>query len=299
MFGYKSGADYWLRVLDLDQNLKLYHVVSGTKTLIGSQSKTVTAGSAQDLNEGTLRCYTYGPWQDFSANGYPSGRVGLYSTVANSSFEFFKVSPDTQVRDMLGRWKNHAVHANAAYSATMIDKANSRLGFYFDWLGAQPQLIKNLHLKKFQATFAIARGTQSYVNFLFNATDQNDYDEIRLYHTDASAVPQGWEVEEGVTESQVDKPKGSGVIPFPTGRDRFPGMATRAKSFTEASTADYADCADGKSYSRFLSYPRYPRLRGCSLLLPPCSSPVSDIRTEPRVLRTERSWRYPDLSPQS
>lgn len=64
------------------------------------------------------RGHGYYPLYSF-ADGYPSGRVGLYSTVANTTFDYILAGAKTQVKDMLGRWMNDAMKGKFSSTGTI------------------------------------------------------------------------------------------------------------------------------------------------------------------------------------
>lgn len=116
VFGYKSANDYWLAVLDLDQNHKLYRVINGARILVASQSASVGAGSTESYYF-TPNTRSFADYPDASlTDGYPSGRVGLYTNVAGTRFESISLYSDAFPTDVGGRWINfHQVHvANQA-----------------------------------------------------------------------------------------------------------------------------------------------------------------------------------------
>ena len=59
------------------------------------------------------------------------------------------------------------------------------------------------HMQKFQATFAVRSQYDGAACFLFNGTDHNDYDLIRVHFTSTSRLPDAAKVENGWVDQNV------------------------------------------------------------------------------------------------
>jgi hypothetical protein len=139
VFGYKSMGDYWLCVEDLAaQQNKIYHVVGGVRTLITASAQSATAGSAFGVGLiGQARWLSSTPLAD----GFPSGRVGLYATVAGVTFDYLTLKHPARANDG-ARW----VSLNNPYIS------EDGLTTWADWTNAlTPTYLKNLTLQKFEA----------------------------------------------------------------------------------------------------------------------------------------------------
>ena len=106
---------------------------------------------------------------------------------------------------LAGRWRGHA-------PSTVINATDDELRLTVDTLGNHlPTLLEGLRVDRFEITFKVNRvtGSDHAMRLIFNATDQNDYDLIELYHRDTQQAPHGWEVIDGayavvVTETSTD-----------------------------------------------------------------------------------------------
>ncbi|MEM9753205.1 MAG: hypothetical protein AAF916_07440 [Planctomycetota bacterium] len=92
VFGYKSPNDYWIGVLKRDpvnsnHKREIYHVVNGQMTLVKSANQT-TIGSyifGSTASKATFANITY-----TFPDGYPSGRVGLFTDTPGYGFDYFR-----------------------------------------------------------------------------------------------------------------------------------------------------------------------------------------------------------------
>ncbi len=208
VFGYKSPSNYWIRVLDYaaDQ-MRIYHVINGVKgSAISSYAMTLTPGTW--YQSWTL---TYNPRRGTLANGWPSGKVGLYSTVVDAEFKGFCVLEEFPPLDSAGRWDTHttswADHTGSAFHAS-----SDRLRVHAaPEASLEPYLLRGARFQRFQATFSSKRwadppGDWSWTQFLFhfNAQDADHYDclAFQLYPTGHNSAPYGYRLHDG-TPSQV------------------------------------------------------------------------------------------------
>jgi hypothetical protein len=281
VFGYKSGADYWLWVGDIATNdTVLYHVVNGTRTSVASNYFGQVHYYGCPLYMSCRRGMFQYELQYATAisGGFPSGRWGVYTTVANTVFTSYQSWDEAQSRDMAGRWTNWS----SSYPGTgsivnnLINASTSQLTF--DGINPSqvtPTLIKNLRLQKFQATFSMARTvtseTPASVNFLFNAGDQDSYDMIDIPHYTSSSYVwpiYGYKVVNGGTETLVSSTFTSSNCPTLTSTStlwvqvQFDGTTLTIKELagTSAPTTS-AWSAAGVCYSS-TSYPNTGGLTG-------------------------------------
>lgn len=170
VFGYKSAGDYWLNVADIAaQQRRVYHVVGGTRTLVQSVAITVTANSPLYLQRfGERRRINLGTVSD----GFPSGRVGLYSNINNARFNYLATYASTDDGRTAGRWINPGIGYISSGSMLLPSSYQS---------GLDPMLLKGVRAGRFEATFQIVQrhitaNPTSAVRLVLNATDADDYD---------------------------------------------------------------------------------------------------------------------------
>ncbi|MCG8508110.1 MAG: hypothetical protein MI741_02675, partial [Rhodospirillales bacterium] len=201
VFGYKSSTDYWLRVIDLGaQKIRVYHVhmVSSTltKELMAEESVSVSAGSAAAGAFASRRfsCDLHPNTYNFD---YPSGRIGLYVTALGGTsnpveFDYILTRTDDRTVDFLGRWDNfnaYSVHDETGSDDHLRMVQNINTGY-------KPTLLKGTRAKAFRMTAKLNRwsGDKAGAAFVFNATDQDDFDAVIIYHWLTSITPSGYEV---------------------------------------------------------------------------------------------------------
>ncbi len=180
VFGYKSINDYWLNVNDLsDGHNYTYHVTEGFKEL-----------EFTDIFADNSFCSDADTWwniggQGAFTDGFPSGRVGLFTNVSGMKFNHVSFWPNASKRDLAGRWDNYKSNVSKSGSAgNGINSANSRLTLAAD---PQPLLLKNLRVQKFQATFSYrvaldGIGDSDEMGFLYDADDDSHSAWLELSH---------------------------------------------------------------------------------------------------------------------
>lgn len=200
VFGYKSPNDYWVKAVDRpNEGVAIYHIVNGAATLIGFEDGDVGQNPLSLQLSGRRGSDAVEPAQNIT-NGFPSGRVGLFSNTADTKFNYFIAHPNETSTDLAGRWINLArkdgSDGNAITSANRLKLNRST---------AQedlPILLDGVRMVQFEATFSVRQPTGSgWFEFVFNATDQADYDLVRLRH--AATAPIGQEVIDGATNQTV------------------------------------------------------------------------------------------------
>ncbi len=191
VFGYKSGADYWLWARDMAGTANIYHVVSGSKNLISTLSYPApTPGVAS--SSGMLNGWGYSynvPSCNFGSSGFPSGRIGLYTTIPNAVFSSFQSVDQADVH-VAGRWWNPGVFSVDATQSKLSLPAG--LGTVYN-----PILLENLRLQKFQATLALTRNSalsSALLGFAFNATDRNSCNYVWISHGSTVTNSIGWSI---------------------------------------------------------------------------------------------------------
>ncbi|QQE14014.1 RHS repeat-associated core domain-containing protein [Planctomycetota bacterium] len=186
VFGYKSADDYWLYVRQYNaaqSYVKLYHVENGVKNTIHSYNTTVTLNSKQFLSTNS-RAHSIKLGRAI-ADGYPAGRVGLYTTQAGVKFDTFLHMDSFTAQDFLGRWAN--------YSLMPLDTDGSKGRVRLSWsYGYQtyPLLMKGSYLDDFETTFSFERKTgDTYTHkmqLIFGAKDINNFKALIFAHNDVS-----------------------------------------------------------------------------------------------------------------
>ncbi len=207
VFGYKASSDYWIDVIDIaDDHEKVYHVINGAK---GSAISSIASGqdvlhthSASFLTSGQSGQVLY----QTLANGFASGQMGLYTTVAGTRFEWVKVFPAHEHSDMAGRWDNYANSNTEDWWFGAIDPSTSRLHTSVYGGAKRPILLKNLNLQNFQATFSFTGESGSpytEVGFVFNAQGPEDYAYLEVPHVPYSTPVTGSQMAKGQLASSV------------------------------------------------------------------------------------------------
>ncbi len=179
VFGYKSGGDYWLQVVDMAGSLKICHVLNGTLTVLATQSITPpTAGTPTGVSFNGGWGYDFAnPAYSFGSAGFPSGKIGLYTTVANTAFSAFSSIDEADVR-VAGRWISQGIFSVSTSQSKLDLAAGAGTGF-------NPILLENLRLGKFQTTFAFTRDSgqsQAYAGLVFNASDRGAFGYLMIWH---------------------------------------------------------------------------------------------------------------------
>ncbi len=110
----------------------------------------------------------------------------------------------------LGRWSGYAKNESGSSTSTVNAVDSSQTPDYLLRLSVDqrlPVLLKGLRYARFQATFSVKRlnstDTNSSVGLVFNATDQDDFDKVRIYHQAAGGLPTGWSINNGGVQATV------------------------------------------------------------------------------------------------
>ena len=141
--------------------------------------------------------------------GFPSGRIGFYTTVAGTAFSAFSSYECAPVR-LNGQWINDsAFSVNTAAGNGLTLPTEPVTGYRLI-------LLENLRLQKFQATFALtcASGTTSAtMELVFDAADRGNYNEVTISHATTVSNPVGYAVTPAASPASVS---GSNPSNIPT-----------------------------------------------------------------------------------
>ena len=182
---------------------RIYHVVDGNRgTAIHTVAATVKVGSSLNNN-----LYTSAKHQALSGllfpTGLPSGRTGLYTNTANASFLTLVSNLSSDPALLTDRWicypsdwGPHFTEINPSTDRLRVDGS--------DEIDLLPTLLHGVRVDRFEAVFSAkwwyAGGNHSHsaFSFIFNATNQDDYDYLLIGLSSANAgAPSGWEVTNG------------------------------------------------------------------------------------------------------
>src|SRR5690606_31989187 len=127
-------------------------------------------------------------------DGFPPGRIGLFSTITGVVFDDFYLWSDADSVDAGNRWINHRLEDN---SGAGWDATDDQLAVYPFNDASKPILLKGVYVDRFSATFAVRRNSnESRIGFVLNATSQDDYDFIRFRHRDTAYPTYGHAIED-------------------------------------------------------------------------------------------------------
>jgi len=203
VFGYTSPGNYWQYVVDATSgNATLYQVVNGTPSIQAGGNVTKN-GNTYDLyfslQAGGIELGGPSGIYSFLA-GAPSGQVGLCSTISGVQFNFAKFAPRGRFADMAGHWHNGLFPAPPTYTSVINALDNASTSLRVD-ASQSPNndavLLKQLRLQKFQVTFSTyfdAPATSGDLRFYFNAQDQDNASQLRLF---SSGVLYGYAMSHG------------------------------------------------------------------------------------------------------
>ncbi len=257
VFGYQSGANYWLRVLDLDaQEVRVYHVLNGAKTLHDAQAYTLAADTDLSVEASSKRQSLWMPSVlGFAAGeGYPAGQVGLFTTVANTQFDDYQLYDDAQYRALGDRWMSFSAAAalNATDDRLELSASPASPG--------SPVLLRSVRTGGFEAVFAVRRvgaGSDHRLAFVFHAQDQDAFNYVTLDHTDTQAAPRGYRVVDGQLASEVAGTRVDANMPSLTAGDvlwvRVRCDGTNLAVRCAASAAGLSSASDAYATSNFPS----------------------------------------------
>jgi RHS repeat-associated protein len=211
VFGYKNPNDYWTYVLDEGANRAyIYHVLNGNKNTHVAE-KEVNFSAGWMFLEAVFRRGTE-DWMDYNfSSGFPSGRVGVYADSTGVQFDYIRIYDDATNAMVAGRWIGDAL--------ATIDSAEGNMNLYANRGNTEnAMLLDGVHVDRFDAAFTVKQqNNNAYstcgVKFIFNATDQDDYDFVQIYHSTAALAPKGYEVIDGSYGSLVTPDSGASTMP--------------------------------------------------------------------------------------
>ncbi len=163
------------------------------------------------------------------ADGFPSGRIGVYSSVAPMRFDSVRLYDPSAFMDLLGRWSGYAKNESGSSTSTINAVDSSQTPDYLLRLSVDqrlPVLLKGLRYTRFQATFSVKRlnstDTNSSVGLVFNATDQDDFDKVRILHQAGVGMPTGWSIDNGGVQALVASTSTDATkVVHPAGTDKL------------------------------------------------------------------------------
>lgn len=157
-------------------------------TVKSSSNTTLNAGNNYTFYVGSGREVINASGLGFSSftNGFPAGRVGLYTEHAGADFDYIHLYPHDKPADLGGRWDRYSSYT---YDSTpgCISLHNTAIGSYYPTL---LRGVKHQADKPWRATFRFRRSSASRnrdgLQFLFNGQDPDQFDAIRVYHQSGS-----------------------------------------------------------------------------------------------------------------
>ncbi len=203
VFGYKSANDYWIDVLDVGAGeRRIYHVVNGDKGApLYAVATTIKVGSGTYTN-----LFTKAKRRAINfltvADGFPSGRTGVYADTNQASFVWFASLSGSRPVALTDRWISYPSDWNSR--VTKIDPVTDRLQLNgFSESNLRPILLRGVCVDRFEAIFSAkwwedgANHDKAYFRFMFHSTDQDDYDYLHCYLRSTPLAPLALEVEDG------------------------------------------------------------------------------------------------------
>jgi len=138
--------------------------------------------------------------------------VGLVSSVNNTMFAWLVAPDDALAADGIGRWD---VFGRALVNPTQFNPL---------WSPGKPDLLKHVRLGAFQADFRITSTAASWLCFVFNAKDQDEYNVALIYYSTTEQVPFFLKVTDGgVWTAATGWSSGSGMPVASLGDDLWGG----------------------------------------------------------------------------
>ncbi|MEM1356261.1 MAG: hypothetical protein AAGH88_15405 [Planctomycetota bacterium] len=203
VFGYQDPHNYWLAVVKyVPGGTSLYEiceVANGTLTVHATQNTTVTPGGYSEAHVGCTQAKVFisGLAHEFT-NGFPAGRIGIYTDTDKVKFHSMSVWPHDEPSDLAGRWDRHS----STYSSTNgIKVTNTDIRRHY------PTFLRGATHpadQPWRATVMFSRTTNARNHddfyFLFNARDHDTYSAVRLHHATTADAGPGREYFDGDTE---------------------------------------------------------------------------------------------------
>jgi len=190
VFGYQDAHNYWISAYKYvpggQSKREICQVVNGVLTVKTSMNITINPGSVTGVHMGSTRRSMQEAGMGYTFDdGYPSGRVGIYTESALVTFDRSTIWPHDKPSDLAGRWDRYSSSDTQSGSLVLINSDTRR---YY------PSLLRGARHeadKPWRATFRFRRSGASRnrdgLRFLFNATDWDTYCSVGLYHQSGSA----------------------------------------------------------------------------------------------------------------
>ena len=202
VFGYTSPGNYWLYVIDMDNDeARVYQVEGGaivTSTPPAQSVDTISAGGAAVSYDMASKRFTANALfnSDFElAGGFPSGKFGLWTNTDGVVFESVDFQRDAPAADLAGRWINPAngyIHDVGSGDGRLRIPATTPST-------TRPILLDGVRAERFEATFKMHRTSASTAAgyFILGASDTDDYIAVKLTHASSGVAPTVYEVNNG------------------------------------------------------------------------------------------------------
>ena len=212
VFGFKSITDYWLKVYDAaDSKIKIIHVhdIAGTITKDVKYEATSTVKTDGTTNHGTFlagkNSSVYNaPYADING-GFPTGKMGLYTTVAGVEFDYLKIALQSRPGNYLSRWDNFSSGQNGS-SSWYADKDQHFTAASINTGWQNAMLLRGFRSNNYRVTMAFKRGDVSYnqgrLVFMVNAKDNHNFAALEIPHSNGTGyatTPRMYQTAEGKT----------------------------------------------------------------------------------------------------
>ncbi|MEM1109973.1 MAG: RHS repeat-associated core domain-containing protein, partial [Planctomycetota bacterium] len=194
VFGYRDAANFWFHGVSYDPansqgKREIVRFTNGSPTVVASSYRSnIVPGSTHNMHFGSLQNYAQIAGLGYTfPEGFPGGRVGLYSDTAGAEFSYASFYPNDHGRPLAGRWDRYEPDAVPTYG---IKVTNTDLRRHRPTLLAGPRV--GAWGEPFRATFSMTRSGASRnhdrLYFLFGVEDEGIYNQISVAHKSGSAI---------------------------------------------------------------------------------------------------------------
>ncbi|MEM1109806.1 MAG: RHS repeat-associated core domain-containing protein, partial [Planctomycetota bacterium] len=194
VFGYRDAANFWFHGVSYDPansqgKREIVRFTNGSPTVVVSSYRSnIVPGSTHNMHFGSLQNYAQIAGLGYTfPEGFPGGRVGLYSNTAGAEFPYAWLYPNDHGRPLAGRWDRYEPDAVPNYG---IKVTNTDLRRHRPTLLVGPRV--GAWGEPFRATFSMTRSGASRnhdrLRFLFGVEDEGIYNEIQIAHKSGSAI---------------------------------------------------------------------------------------------------------------